>query len=83
MNEYVNMPWSRTPLKPLFHRTVGAAGNDNTPNVSKVSLRNNRDEVVMKGTTSGNFKMLVQLAEDPSDDISLFSIDTGMNGNLF
>ena len=83
VNDYVNMPWSRTPLKPFFHKAVATAGNDNTPNVSKLSLRKNRDEVVMKSTSSANFKMLVQLGKDPADDINLFSIDTGINGNFF
>jgi acyl-homoserine lactone acylase PvdQ len=59
VNEYVNLPWSRTPLKPFFHKAVATPGNDNTPNVSKLSLRKNKDEVVMKSTSSANFKMLV------------------------
>lgn len=39
VNDYVYMPWSATPLKPFFHRSVGVPGNDNTVNVSKIKLR--------------------------------------------
>ena len=38
VNDYVNVPWSKTPLKFLFHRTVGVAGNSQTPNVSKIGF---------------------------------------------
>ena len=58
-NEYPNPPWSETPLKLLFHRSVGAAGNDCTPNVSKISARKNKDNTAMKSNASANFKMLI------------------------
>lgn len=83
VNDYDHMPFSKTPLKFLFHRSVGAAGNDNTPNVSKISPRKNADNSVISSTASANFKMLISLAKKEEDDVSLFSIDTGMNGNLF
>ena len=57
------MPWSETPLAYFFHRSVGVAGNDCTPNVSKISSRKNKDSVVIKSTASANFKMLIQLAD--------------------
>ena len=82
-NEYENVPWSMTPLKFLFHKSIAAGGNDNTINVSKLSARKNRDSTVIHSFASANFKMLVQLAKDPADDVSLFSLDTGVNGNLF
>lgn len=34
-NEYASVPFSFSMLKPLFHRSVPAAGNANTINVSK------------------------------------------------
>ena len=83
VNEYPNLPWSKTMLKYLFHRSVGVPGNDNTPNVSKTSARKNANRTVIESTASAGLKILIQFAEDPEDDVSLFSIDTGMNGNLF
>ena len=59
VNEYVNLPWSKTPLKGLFHRSVGVPGNDCTPNVSKVNARKNRDNTVIESVASANFKMLI------------------------
>lgn len=36
--EYVNQPWSSTPLKPLFHRSVKSGGNECTVNVAEYHL---------------------------------------------
>jgi len=83
MNEYPNLPWTKTPLKYIFDRNVGTPGNDNTPNVSKISARKNVNNTVMSSNASANFKMLIEFAKNPEDDRSFFSIDTGMNGNLF
>lgn len=84
VNDYANMPFSRiAPLKPIFHRTVPVPGNANTPNVSKISERKNRDSAIISSSASANYKMLIQLAKDPKDDVSLFSIDAGQNGNPF
>jgi len=47
VNEYPNLPWSKTPLKFLFHRTIGVPGNDNTPHVSKTSARKNAENTVI------------------------------------
>lgn len=47
VNDYVYLPWSATPLKPLFHRSVGVGGNDNTVNVSKIKMRKNVDKTVI------------------------------------
>lgn len=38
-NEYSNLPWSKTPLKFIFHRDVPTFGTTNSPHVSKVSYR--------------------------------------------
>ena len=59
VRDYVNLPWSRTPLKFLFHRTTPAPGNKQTINVSGISERKNRDEIVISGSSSANYKMLV------------------------
>ena len=44
--QYTNLPWSKTPLKFFFHREVSYGGNNNSPNVSGVKLRTNRDNVI-------------------------------------
>ena len=43
--EWPNLPWSRTPLKFLFHRTASGSGNGNTPNFAKFSYRSKLDQV--------------------------------------
>ena len=53
------MPWSRTPLKAIFDRETPTGGSINTPNVSKFNVRKDKDNVVTKGYSSANFKMLV------------------------
>lgn len=83
INEYPNQPWSKTPLKFIFDRHVNTIGNDNTPNYSKTSVRMNADNTVIRSTASAGLKILIEFAKDPEDDRSFFSIDTGMNGNLF
>ena len=37
----------------------------------------------MSGYASANYKMLVELAKDQKDDVSMFSIDTGQHGHPF
>jgi len=59
VNDYQNMPWSKTPLKFFFHRSVPVPGNQQTPNVSKISERKNRDSAVISSHASANLKMLV------------------------
>ena len=59
VNEYKNLPWSSTSLKFLFHKTVPVPGNHNTPNVSKISVRNNKDSVVISSTAAAGLKMLI------------------------
>ena len=81
--DYTNLPFSKTALKPLFHRSVPVPGNSNTPFFAKISERKNREEGMITSTAAGGLKMVIQLARKPADDISLFSIDGGQNGNLF
>ena len=45
IRQYTNLPFSKTPLKFLFHREVPYAGNSNTPNVSGMKIKNNRDNI--------------------------------------
>ena len=58
-NHYVNLPWSRTPLKFIFDKRVSVPGNDHTPNVSKMPIWKNKDSAVLVSTASANYKMLL------------------------
>lgn len=82
-NEYPNQPWSMTPLKRFWHREVATGGNANTPGVSKYAMSRIGDEKVLKGTHTANYKQVIEFGREPSEDVNLMSIDTGMNGNLF
>ena len=80
--QYENLPWSKTPLKFFFHREVPFGGNNNTPNVSGCKLFNNRNNIVFNSKHVANFKMVVNFdPKDPTRDVNLYSIDTGMNGH--
>jgi len=84
LRQYVNLPWSRTPLRFLFHRDVPYGGNSNTPNVSGIKLRRNRKNVIFESVHVGAYKMVVNFDEsDPKRDTNLYMIDTGMNGHPF
>lgn len=78
--EWPNTPWSRTPLKLLFHREVPRAGNSNTPNVAKFSILRSTKEGVFKSVHSANFKHIVDLSTERE---GLYSVDTGNDGNIF
>ena len=58
-NEYPNTPWSKTPLKPLFHRELPTPGNTNTPNVAKISTKRSSEIDRFISTHAANFKMLI------------------------
>ena len=47
VKDWINLPWSNTPLKPIFHRQTPAIGNGNTPNVSRHSLGQNTATIVL------------------------------------
>ena len=79
VNEYANLPWSLTPLKPLFHREISTGGNGNTVKVSKYSLKKFKAQKSFKSSHTPNYKQIVQLGEDEK---FLFSFDGGQNGNL-
>ena len=77
-NEYPNLPWSKTALKPLFHKSTPVGGNENTPKFTKTSIRKDWDKARIGSYASGGLKMLVQVAEKEEDDVSYISIDTGI-----
>lgn len=82
-NEYANLPWSKTPLRYLFHREVPTFGNTNTPHVSKVSYRKAVDSKKFLSSHTAGYKMIVQHAETAKAGENLFSIDTGNDGNIW
>jgi acyl-homoserine lactone acylase PvdQ len=82
-NEYPNTPWSKTPLRPLFHREIPTPGNTNTPNVAKISTKKAADANRFVSTHAANLKFAIQMHEDPKQEINLFSIDTGNGQNIF
>ncbi len=83
VNEYPHIPFSLTPLKPLFHREVPVGGNGNTVKVSKYSFKSFRNTKKFKSTHTPNYKQVVQFADDPKDEKVLMSFDGGQSGNLF
>ena len=82
-NSYVNLPFSRTPLRFLFHRNVPTGGNANTMHSSKYSLKKNYNATSFESSQSSNYKQIIQLDPDPKKERNLWSIETGMNGNPF
>ncbi|CDW85943.1 penicillin amidase family protein [Stylonychia lemnae] len=83
VNEYPNMPWSITPLKFLFHRETPIGGNSNTVKVSKYSMKKLDKLKTFKSWATPNYKTVVEYAEDPFDELMLYSHDGGQSGNLF
>lgn len=81
-NEYANLPWSKTPLRFLFHREVPTFGNSNTPHVSKVSYRQSMDKMLFKSSHVAGYKQIIAHADTPHKGTNLYSIDTGLNGNI-
>lgn len=79
--EYVNQPWSSTPLKPLFHRSVSSGGNECTVNVAEYHLSDSVREKQFKGRNAPNYKQVIEFGQTGSR--GLYSIDTGNNGNIF
>ena len=82
-NEYAYSPWSLTPLKFLYHRSVPTFGNGHTPHVSKYSIKDAIDTKMFNSKHAANYKQIVALGDTPEETKGLFSIDTGNNGNIF
>lgn len=83
---YKNMPWSLTPLKFFFHREVPYGGNKNTVNVSSLNMEANMDNIVLKSGHVAGLKYVTEFRDsegNPQNDVNLWSIDTGINGNPF
>lgn len=81
VSEYINLPWSRTPLKFLMHRKVPTLGNSNTPHVAKTVLSKNANNLVFTSSHAANYKEIFTMMKDPAKDVNKYSIDTGMHGN--
>ena len=78
---WTHLPFSKTPLKFMYHKEVPTGGNDNTVNVSYYFKSKNTDKVVISSTEAPNYKQIVQHDKDPKKEVSLFSMDTGMHEN--
>lgn len=83
VNEYIHVPFSLTPLKPFFHRETPVGGNANTVKVSKYSFKKLKQMKAFKSTHTPNYKQIVQFADKPEDQKTLYSFDGGQSGNLF
>jgi len=75
----MNVPWSFTPFRWLFHRETSVGGNENTNAVSKYHMSRVEEEGIFKSTHSPAYKQIVDLGTD----LTLMSIDTGVSGNIF
>jgi hypothetical protein len=82
-NEYANLPWSKTPLKFLFHREISTFGNTNTPHVSKISYKKAFESGKFTSSHVAGFKTIIQQGTTADSAVNLYSIDTGNDGNLF
>ena len=80
-NEYTNLPWSRTPLRFLFHKSIPVVGNTNTPNVSKTGFTKNWGRKVLQSGHAANYKQVFTMNKKGDPDTNLYSIDTGVGGN--
>ena len=82
--QYSNLPWSKTPLRFFFHREVQTGGNNNSLNVAGCKFRTNANNTVFNSVHVAAYKMVVNFdPKDSRNDVNLYSIDTGMNGNPF
>ena len=43
----------------------------------------NKDNIVFESKHVAAYKMVVMFDKDPTKDVNMYSIDTGMNGNPF
>lgn len=75
-NEYMHLPFSKTPLAPLFGRKKLGAGNRRTVNVGGVNLAFNNWRTIY----TANYRMIVNM--DPNEK-SYYVVDTGVSENPF
>ena len=83
VRDYKNLPWSMTALKPIFHRETSTAGNANTLDVSRYTHMKNVNNTIFHQSHGATYKQIVQLDNEPANDVNLYSIDTGLNENPF
>ena len=81
VKDWTNLPWSLTSLKPFFHKETPAVGNKNTPNVSRHPVGKNIDNIVFHASNGATYKHIIGFDSDPANEVSLYSIDTGLNEN--
>jgi hypothetical protein len=67
----------------LFHKEVPTSGNSNTPNVSKFAMQDAIENGRFKSNHAANLKMIVAHADEPENEVNLYSIDTGDGMNLW
>ena len=84
-NLYENFPWTSTTLRNLFSREVPIGGNGYTIKVSKVAFKTIYDKKTFKSFHTQFYKQIVQFGDDSKgeDDVYLYSLEGGENGNLF
>ena len=73
--KYNHVPFSETPLKPIFHREFPAPGNRRTVNVASWYVLFHE----LKGIHSGNLRMVADMAPGSK---SYFIIDSGVSENF-
>lgn len=76
--EFGNMPFSSTPLKPFYHRTIEDEGSKNTINVGTVYMFEFDQDELRSGHTP-NYRMVVDLGDEKH---GYFSIETGISENV-
>lgn len=59
LNDYENIPWSVTPLKYIFHRSVPYPGNSFTINVARYPIASVETFGYFKSMFSANFKQVL------------------------
>lgn len=84
--DYINIPFSVTPLYPFFHKTAPYGGDMNTVGVGKNWFKHFRQFGDFRAMAGANYRMVSWWNKDESLNTEvrgLSSTDTGMNGNLF
>ena len=54
VKDWTNLPWSKTPLKPFFHRQTATQGNANTIDVSRYFV--NLNETILHSTQGAVYR---------------------------
>ena len=59
VNSYEHLPWSKTPLKYLYHRDVPWGGNENTVNVSIYFRSKSYEKPIISSVAGSNYKQII------------------------